>query len=113
MGASITFNVDKLIRKLDIIQKSHLPKASEQALKSFGFDVREILQDEMRREYESPNAFTLNSPFFRQEGMTLTVGISDRPRGRLSPAQYLNPTNKSSGSLRKPVAATACGSLMP
>ena len=47
MGASITFNVDKLIRKLDIIQKSHLPKASAQALKSFGFDVREVLQREM------------------------------------------------------------------
>ena len=30
MGASITFDVDKLIRKLDIIQKSHLPKVSEE-----------------------------------------------------------------------------------
>ena len=112
MGASITFNVDKLIRKLDIIQKSHLPKASEQALNSFGFDVREILQDEMRREYESPNAFTLNSPYFKQDGMTLTVGISDRSKGGLSPAQYLNPTNKSSGSLRKPVAATSLDGAM-
>ena len=112
MGASITFNVDQLIRKLDIIQKSHLPKASEQALKSFGFDVREILQDEMRREYESPNAFTLNSPFFRQEGMTLTVGISDRSRGGLSPAQYLAPTDKSSGSFRKPVAPTSIDGAM-
>ena len=112
MSASITFNVDKLIRKLDIIQKSHLPKASEQALKSFGFDVREILQDEMRREYESPNAFTLNSPFFRQEGMTLTVGISDRSKGGLSPAQYLAPTDKSSGSFRKPVAPTSIDGAM-
>ena len=59
MGKSVTFNVDKLIRKLDIIQRSHLRKASEQALKSFGFDVRELLQDEMRKEYESPSAYTL------------------------------------------------------
>ena len=112
MGASITFNVDKLIKKLDIIQKSHLPKAAEQALKSFGFDVRELLQDEMRREYESPNAFTLNSPYFKQDGLTLAVGISDRSNGGLSPAQYLNPTNKSSGSLRKPVAATSLDGAM-
>ena len=112
MGASITFNVDKLIRKLDIIQKSHLPKASEQALKSLGFDLREVLQEEMQREYESPNAFTLNSPFFRQEGMTLTVGISDRSRGGLSPAQYLAPTDKSSGSFRKPVAPTSIDGAM-
>lgn len=73
MVKSVTFNVDKLIRKLDIIQRSHLRKASEQALKSFGFDVRELLQDEMRREYRSPSSFSLRSPFFRQEGMTLTV----------------------------------------
>ena len=51
MGTGITFNVDKLIKKLDIIQKSHLPKASEQALKSLGFDLREVLQREMEKEY--------------------------------------------------------------
>ena len=45
MGKSVTFNVDKLIRRLDIIQRSHVPKAAEQALRSFGFDVRELLQD--------------------------------------------------------------------
>ena len=112
MGSSITFNVDSLIRKLDIIQKSHLPKASEQALKSFGFDVRELLQDEMRREYESPNAYTLNSPYFKQDGLTLTIGISNRSRGGLSPAQYLAPTDKSSGSFRKPVAPTSIDGAM-
>ena len=61
MGASITFNVDKLIKQLDIIQKSHLPKASEQALKSLGFDLRQVLQDKMRREYGNPSADTLGS----------------------------------------------------
>ena len=112
MGASITFNVDKLIRKLDIIQKSHLPKASEQALKSFGFDVRELLQKEMQREYESPSAYTLRSPYFKQDGMTLTVGISDRARSGLSPAQYLAPTDKSGGRLRKPAAPTSLDGAM-
>ena len=112
MGASITFNVDKLIRKLDIIQRSHLPKASEQALKSLGFDLREVLQDEMRREYESPSAFTLRSPFFRQEGMTLTVGVSDKSRSGLSPAQYLAPTDQSGGRFRKAAAPTSLDGAM-
>ena len=49
MGASITFNVDKLIKEIDLIQKSHLPKAAEQALKSLGFDLREVLQKEWRQ----------------------------------------------------------------
>lgn len=112
MGASITFNVDRLIRKLDVIQKSHLPKASEQALKSLGFDLREVLQKEMEQEYQSPSAYTLRSPFFRQEGMTLTVGISDKARSGLSAAQYLAPTDKSGGRFRKPKAPTSLDGAM-
>ena len=112
MGASITFNVDKLIRKLDIIQRSHLPKASAQALKSFGFDVREVLQKEMEQQYESPSAYTLRRPFFRQEGMTLTVGISDKARSGLSAAQYLAPTDKTGGRFRKPAAPTSLDGAM-
>ena len=112
MSASITFNVDKLIRKLDIIEKSHLPKAAEQALKSFGFDVREVLQKEMEQEFESPSAYTMRSPFFRQEGMTLTVGISDKARNGLSPSQYLAPTDKSGGRFRKPTAPTSLDGAM-
>ena len=107
MGASITINVDKLIKKLDIIQKSHLPKASEQALRSLGFDLRELLQKEMQREYENPSAYTLRSPYFKQDGMTLTVGISDKANSGLSPAQYLAPTDKTGGRFRKPAAPTS------
>ena len=107
MRSGITFNVDKLIKKLDIIQKSHLPKASEQALRSLGFDLREVLQREMKKEYESPSAYTLRSPYFKQDGMTLTVGISDKANSGLSPAQYLAPTDKTGGRLRKPAAPTS------
>ena len=112
MGASITFNVDKLIRKLDIIQKSHLQKASEQALKSLGFDLREVLQREMEREYERPSAYTLRSPYFKQDGLTLTVGISDKARSGLSAAQYLAPTDKTGGRFRKPAAPTSLDGAM-
>jgi len=112
MGATITFNVDKLIRKLDIIQRSHLPKASEQALKSLGFDLREVLQKEMEQQYQSPSAYSLRSPFFRQEGLTVTVGISDRSRSGLSPAQYLAPTDKTGSRLRKPAAPTSLDGAM-
>ena len=112
MGASITFNFASLNQKLDIIQKSHLPKASAQALKSFGFDVREVLQREMEEQFESPSAYTLRSPYFKQDGMMLTVGISDRSRSGLSPAQYLAPTDKSGGRFRKPTAPTSVDGAM-
>ena len=107
MRAGITFNVDNLIKKIDIIQKSHLPKASVQALKSLGFDLRELLQKEMQREYENPSAYTLRSPYFKQDGMTLTVGISNKANSGLSPAQYLSPTDKTGGRFRKPAAPTS------
>ena len=66
----------------------------------------------MRKEYESPNAYTLSSPFFRQEGMTLTVGGSNKARSGLSPAQYLAPTDKTGGRFRKPAAPTSLDGAM-
>ena len=112
MSTSITFNVDKLIKELDLIEKVHIPKAAEQALRSFGFDVRELLQQEMQREYESPSAYTLRSPYFKQNGLTLTVGISDKANSGLSPSRYLGPTDASHGRGRRPVAPTSLDGAM-
>ena len=112
MSASITFDVESLIKQLDIIEKSHLPKAAEQALRSFGFNVRELLQDEMRKEYESPSAYTLRSPYFKQNGLELIIGISDESRSGLSPAQYLAPTDKTGSRFRKPAAPTSLDGAM-
>ena len=112
MGKSVTFKVDKLIKKLDLIKKVHIPKAAEQALRSFGFDVRKLLQDEMRKEYESPSAYTLRSPYFKQDGLTLTVGISDKRNSGLAPNQFLAPTDASYGRGRRPVAPTSLDGAM-
>ena len=106
MGASATFNVDKLIKKLDIIQKSHLPKAAEQALKSFGFDARELLQKEMQDKYGAVTPFTLRSPYFKQNNLELLIGISDKANG-VAPNRYLAPTDRSQGAGRKPVQPTS------
>ena len=51
MGASITFDIEGLIKELNIFEKIIAPKESEQALRSFGCEVRELLQDEMRRKF--------------------------------------------------------------
>ena len=64
MSKAITFNVDELIKKLDPIQRVYLLGAAKSALKSFGFDTREILQDEMKRQYGAVTAFTLRSAYF-------------------------------------------------
>jgi hypothetical protein len=64
MSKAITFNVDGLIKQLDPIQRAYLLVAAKSALKSFGFDTREILQDEMKRQYGAVTAFTLRSAYF-------------------------------------------------
>ena len=51
MRTGITFDVEGLIKELNDFEKIIVPKAAEQALRSFGYDVREILQDEMHREF--------------------------------------------------------------
>jgi len=106
MGRSVTFNVDKLIKKLDIIQKAHLPKAAEQALKSFGFDARELLQKEMKDKYGDVTPFTLRSPFFKQNGLELLIGISDKANG-VPPRNYLAPTDRSRGGAKQEVQPTS------
>ena len=108
----ITHNLDKLIDRLNVIEKSLLPQAAEQALKSLGFDIRDLLQKEMQREYKSPSAYTLRSPYFKQDGLSLTVGISDKANNGISPSRYLWPTSSSKGSGRKPTAPTSIDGAM-
>ena len=112
MGKSVTFNVDKLIRKLDIIERSHLPKAAEQALKSFGFDARELLQKEMKDKYGAVTPFTLRSPYFKQNGLELLIGISDKANG-VPPQNYLGPTDRSRGSGKQEVQPTSFAGAKP
>ena len=103
----VTHNLDKLIDRLNVIEKSLVPQAAEQALKSLGFEIRDLLQKEMMREYKSPSSHTLRSPYFRQEGLTLTIGISDKANNGISPSRYLWPTDSSKGSFNKPTAPTS------
>ena len=106
MSRSIEFNADKLIKKLNLIEKAYLPQAAEQALKSFGFDARELLQKEMQDKYGAVTPFTLRSPYFKQNGLELLIGISDKANG-VAPNRYLAPTDRSQGAGRKPVQPTS------
>jgi len=112
MAKAITFNVDGLIKKLDLIEKVYLKEAAEQALKSFGFEARELIQREMDSKYQSVSAYTRRSPYFRQNGLQLTIGISDKRNNGISPAQYLAPTDASQGRFKKPTAPTSLDGAM-
>ena len=97
MSGSIEFNADKLIKKLNLIEKAYLPQAAEQALKSFGFESRKTLADEMRNRYGTATNYTLKSPRFVHKGLDLTIYINDDQSQNQSAAEYLFPTDSSDG----------------
>ena len=87
---AITHNLESLIKRLNLIEKSYLPETANKALKSFGFEARKLIQDEMKSRYKTTSNYTLRSPYFKH-----------------SPNQYLAPTDRAGGIQRKPIAATS------
>ena len=112
MSASIEFNADKLIKKLDLIQKAYLPQAAEQALKRFGFESRKTLADEMRNRYGTATNYTLKSPRFKQNCLDLTIYINDDQSQNQSAAEYLFPTDRSDGRRQKPIKPTTLAGFL-
>ena len=112
MSVTVSFNLKKLERRLNEIEKPFLPKASEQALKQFGFESRKTLADAMREKYKQPTNYTLRSPRYKVEGQTLTIGILDDPKQNQSAAKYLEPTDRSRGVQRKPIQPTTLAGVM-
>ena len=106
MGKYVEFDLKGLEKELDLIQKVHLPEAGRQALKSFGFEARELLQREMAAKYISATSFTLRSAYFKLDDLTLQVGISDKANG-VPPKSYLAPTDRTGGVARKELQPTS------
>ena len=109
---SVSFDLKKLDRRLNEIEKVFLPDAAEKALKQFGFESRKTLADAMRDKYQTATNYTLKSPRYKVEGQTLTVSILDDPKHNQSAAKYLEPTDRSRGVTRKEVQPTTLAGVM-
>ena len=106
MARTIEFDVEALIGKLDVLQKVQLPYAGNQALKELGFKMRGELAQYMADVFENPVPFTLRSPRYAVDGLTLTVSISkDGAKGQ-DPARYLYPVSTDDGGGGKPAYIT-------
>ena len=106
LNRSVVFDIQAIAREIDLIENVYLPDAARQALKSFGFEARELLQREMAAKYISATPFTLRSPYFKQDDLTLTIGISDKANG-VPPKSYLAPTDRTGGVVRKELQPTS------
>ena len=108
----ITHNIDDIIKQLTLIEKACLPQAASQALKSFGFESRKILADEMKSRYATTTNYTLRSPRYEVKGSTLRLYINDDQSQNQSSAEYLFPTDRSDGRRRKPIKPTTLAGFL-
>lgn len=84
---AIKFDVEELIGKLDIIQKTQIPFAAKQALKQYGFLLtKTLLPAEMNKTLTAPSGsgkpvpFTLNAFRYKVDGMTLKISVADESK---------------------------------
>tara|TARA_Y100000004_G_scaffold53409_1_gene59392 strand:+ start:3194 stop:3913 length:720 start_codon:yes stop_codon:yes gene_type:complete len=93
---AVEFDVEKLIGELNIIEKSQLPFAANQALKRFGYLFKtQLLPNKFNDEFNAPDGYgkpvprTLNAVQYEADGMTLRLSFKKDSGKGLSPAEYL------------------------
>ena len=92
----VKFNDKVLIDKLNILEKSQIPFAAEQALKRFGFLMKsQLLPQEFEKQFDAPDGFgrpvprTLNAVQYETKGLTLAIKIKKDSGKGISPGEYL------------------------
>ena len=94
--ASITFNAEQLVGKLNALTRVQIPRAGRLALNTALFETRRRLQSEASSVFKAPVPFTLNSFLYEkaeQVGDNLHARVfvrDDAPKGN-APSRYLNP----------------------
>lgn len=103
----IEWDVEKLIGKLDILQKVQIPYAANSALKQLGYQLaKTYLPRDMRDVFENPVPFTTRSISYGVEGMELRLSFSrDGAKGQ-SPAEYLYPVTPEDSRGKKAALTT-------
>lgn len=94
MEVSIEFDAEKVIGKLNELQRVQIPMAASIALNQTAFKIREELQNEARNKFQDPVPFTINAFLYRKatpDNLEAVVFIrDDAPKGN-APADYLAP----------------------
>ena len=104
MGANISFDAEKLIGRLNLIEKSFIPQARHRALHDLGQYLRKFHAREMESVFNEPRKYTTSSVLYKVKGDTLTVFIRDD--SRQSPSRYLEPQVMSPGQYLKSALVT-------
>ena len=108
MATQITFDAERIIGRLGILEKANFNYAGGQAMKRLGFGLRQHHGLQMAGRFENPVAFTLASPRYEADGLQVRLYLNpDGPKGT-APATYIYPTDAGGGG-GKPAYLTRFG----
>jgi hypothetical protein len=94
----ITYDAERTIGRLSILEKANFNYAGGQTMKRLGFGLREHHGLQMAGRFANPVPFTLSSPRYDADGLQVRLYLStDGPKGN-APATYIYPTDAGDGS---------------
>ena len=97
MATQITYDAERIIGRLSILEKANFNYAGGQAMKRLGFGLRQHHGLQMAGRFADPVNFTLRSPRYDADGLQVRIYLStDGPKGN-APANYIYPTDASDG----------------
>jgi hypothetical protein len=93
----ITFDAERTIGRLSILEKASFNYAGGQTMKRLGYGLRQHHGLQMAGRFADPVPFTLASPRYDADGLQVRLYLStDGPKGT-APATYIYPTDASDG----------------
>ena len=107
MARSVTFDVNQLIGALDVIQGTQIRYAGTQAMKRLGYELQQDTRELMSKTFNNPVPFTLQSPLYKAEGLSVRMFIYDKrvAKGQ-DPSRYLYPVSTEDTQGTKPAYIT-------
>jgi len=97
MATQITYDAERTIGRLSILEKANFNYAGGQTMKRLGYGLREHHGLQMAGHFANPVPFTLSSPRYAADGLQVRLYLSpDGPKGT-APATYIYPTDAGDG----------------
>lgn len=112
---TITFQVDDLVKNLDLMAQVQVPYAAKQTMKRLGFELKRELGQNLQAVFQDPIPITVKSPQYTARGVELEMRIENTrvSKGR-GPQEYLFPaTTDAPGQFgKKPYLETGLGRFL-
>lgn len=97
MSLSVKDNIDAVARRLTDVERRQLPFALARAMTLTAKDAQKAVTDEMRRVFDRPTRYTINSTFIkpaRKTDLTATLAVREFGGKGTAAANFLEPQIK-------------------